>query len=1220
MEDVRPLNPSVHPDPDWFLQRVRQGLACRGHVRDTRIPESLAGLAGVVSVLRAVVDEVRVLLGEDGEKTQGFVQSVRERKEDPWGRDPEGHWADFLTCALARTDWRERDVVEMAVSYLHSIRDRLSPALVHSLADYEALSRGRGGERDRVMAGLIGESRGCLGGLLYAYGKLEESAAAQPFHASQLARLCRLMAWMLGCGETMGPGPETLNEADDEDLWRWMQKLLDAAWAERGLPFPIKDLEKASLYLLERFPASSPHHGHFVRYLLEEDAAYRRILRTFYAPGEVRRQAFRDEVARFNRLPEHAAHRVVYDPEEEEPLVRALFFRPDVVDCFVARERAKELYRALPGLEPRAYLPRVLHETQSLFGYVTPEACERITQCLRLDMDDVIRAVASFKQYGADPSGDILIYVCKGTACFLRGQPRLSRRLGREIGAGREQIGSHGIQYVEMDCFGVCHLAPVIRAGGRFYGNQREEDIPALVKRLVTGPDYDNRRVFIQRLLEKLLSEHRSEPVGELTVSRVGMVSKEEARGQLPLSAWREEFRGRALLLDGIGRVFVAAADTEDTSERFLGRLVEEAVCFRYDAPWQQCAYGAVLPDAHGMVRAWVNVPELWEESFLESTVRPMVEVHDGRVILKADSERFVLGERKDHVLLVESEEHYVMVVLEDDAATASVSAPSPREEKGREAGGFPAGQDRVVLDFARKGRPEDMEDYMAAGGYETVFRVLGSGGEEPWPPERIVEEVSAARLRGRGGAGFPTGKKWEAVRRAVCRVDESDGNKDCVKLIVANGDEGDPGAFMDRTLIEEKPHQVLEGMILAAIAVGARYGVIYVRKEYEDAVRSLENALFQARRKGLLGRNVLGVPGLDFDVEIRLGAGAFVAGEKRAIMRAIEGKPAEPTINAPSNTVRGLWGKPTLLNNVETFANIPVILSGGSRWYASLGTARSGGTKIFSVAGIVKRTGLVEVRFGRTLADVIEICGGIQEGKHLAGVQIGGPSGAILSLTGPRAYLLHTPLDFDTFSEAGAMLGSGGLVFIGDDDDVVRLARHFTDWLREESCGQCPACFRGTEALGRALDRILFGVGTADDIHRLWALGDMIQAGSQCGLGTTAANPVTSALRFFPAAFLHYLLANPEMDLRSLFECLEALRLLTRQDVMRGAGRSRQVVGQSFTLRRHLARFLVEELERMDRWRPSWEKRTERFLELLGLSRWEAGEREVSCQWTEAA
>jgi NADH:ubiquinone oxidoreductase subunit F (NADH-binding) len=403
--------------------------------------------------------------------------------------------------------------------------------------------------------------------------------------------------------------------------------------------------------------------------------------------------------------------------------------------------------------------------------------------------------------------------------------------------------------------------------------------------------------------------------------------------------------------------------------------------------------------------------------------------------------------------------------------------------------------------------------------------------------------------------------------------------------------------------------------MILAALAVEARYGVIYVRKEYEDAVRRLEHALFQARRRGFLGESIFGVEGLNFDLEIRLGAGAFVAGEKRAIMRAIEGEAAEPTLKAVSNTIRGLWGKPTLLNNVETFANVPLIIQKGGEWYADQGTERSGGSKIFSVAGIVNQTGLVEVVFGKTLSDIIAICGGIKEGERLAGVQIGGPSGAILSLTGVRSYLLHTPLDFDTFDQVGAMLGSGGLVFIGEKDDVVRLARHFTDWLSEESCGQCPPCLQGTVSLGRTLDLILLGEGTSDHIHALWAKSDAIKAGSQCGLGMTAANPVTSALRFFPQAFLHYVLLNPRVDRLEIFKTLEALKLLTRENMEGIRGRQRRLEGYVFTLKKHLLRNLFVELERLDQYRPPHQQCAGRFLELLFVAPHEVGGRDVTLE-----
>jgi NADH:ubiquinone oxidoreductase subunit F (NADH-binding) len=404
--------------------------------------------------------------------------------------------------------------------------------------------------------------------------------------------------------------------------------------------------------------------------------------------------------------------------------------------------------------------------------------------------------------------------------------------------------------------------------------------------------------------------------------------------------------------------------------------------------------------------------------------------------------------------------------------------------------------------------------------------------------------------------------------------------------------------------------------MLIAALATGCRYGVIYVRKEYEDAVQRLENAVFEARRYGFLGRQVMEVADFDFDVEIRLGAGAFVAGEKRAIMRAISGQPAEPDLKAVSNIKRGLWGKPTLLNNVETFANVPLIVSRGGAWFRDQGYGASGGTKIFSVAGIVNHTGLVEVRFGRTFRDVLNIAGGVQEGKKLAGVQIGGPSGAILSLAGVRTYLLDAPLDFDVFNRVGAMIGSGGLVFLGEDDDVVRLARHFTAWLAAESCGQCPNCLNGLVSLGATLDRILKGEGTSLDIHTLWGKADIIRADSRCGLGQTAPNPVTSSLRFFPVSYLHYLLDNPRIDTPELFLSLEALHLITRGDA--GISSTAGPGHVTFSLKKGFIRFIFEELEKRDHFRPVAESRPRRFLKLLNLTYSQVGWQGVKVEYSQ--
>lgn len=1221
MSAYEPLDPDMTCRPSWWLERLRWALAHPGPIRDTRIPKDLRPLAKGVSVLRAGLDELRLLVATAPETLRDFLTGLEKEPMGIWGAGPDRPMVRLVQDALARGDWREKDVMDMILEYVSALEPDLPEDVRHAWAMYRAAATSPNGRTRAVLDGMISEARGRLGGLQWVRQSASERGCPQGSLGLPSIRWLRdTLAVMTGCARNLPErSDDDLADMDGAALWRDLEEAIKSAWGKSERSFPVKDVEKASLYLMEDMASRDPNHRFFVRYLVEDESAYRRVLRTCYADEKVQRAALDQEIDRFNRLPEHAAHRVSYDGDEKTWWLKAFFFRPDAVQCFVERERVKDIYNVLKGLDARAYLPRVLHEVQGLFGYVTPEACEKIVERLGLDPEDVLRVVASYKQYSADPSGDIIIYVCKGTACFLRGQPELSRRLTAEIGADVDAVGRYGVQYVEMDCFGVCHLAPVVRAGNRFYGTQKPEDIPRLVNRLIQGPDYENRRFFVERLLEKMLAETVSEPVEILTAVRLGRFSK-TAHGVVPQEpSWEEIEQGCPVILDHKGTVFLQQPDGSTSG---LGRLIPRALPFKTRDVDGSDRFGAVILDDDRCVIRGLGLPDLMDETILDGALRPTARLVDGQVVLSSSDRSIVLGPYTDRVMVAEASDAYVCIVFAGEGSSVHPADDDSNvpEKVSVEDAAFRSVQDRVVLDFAAAGHPTRIDSYRAAGGYESVYRVLGFRGEPRWNPERIIAEVRDARLRGRGGAGFPTGRKWEAMLRAVCRVEPEDGNLDPVKLIVANGDEGDPGAFMDRTLIEEKPHQVLEGMILAAVAVGARYGVIYVRKEYEDAVRRLEDALFEARRCGFLGRDIFGVPGLDFDIEIRLGAGAFVAGEKRAIMRAIEGKPAEPTIKAPSNTVRGLWGKPTLLNNVETFANVPVILQRGSAWYARLGTSRSGGTKIFSVAGIVKKTGLVEVRFGKTLGDIIEICGGIQDGKKLSGVQVGGPSGAILSLTGARAYLLQTPLDFDTFNDAGAMLGSGGLVFIGEDDDVVRLARHFTDWLAEESCGQCPSCFRGTRALGRVLDRILAGQGTAADIHELWALSDVVRAGSQCGLGTTAANPVTSALRFFPAAFFHYLLGNPDMNPREMFEALEALRLLTRQEIVRITGVRRHVEGAAFTLKRHLVRFLVEETEKMDQYRPTSLRMTERLLRLLGLPRYEVGQREVIMEWRDVA
>ena len=395
---------------------------------------------------------------------------------------------------------------------------------------------------------------------------------------------------------------------------------------------------------------------------------------------------------------------------------------------------------------------------------------------------------------------------------------------------------------------------------------------------------------------------------------------------------------------------------------------------------------------------------------------------------------------------------------------------------------------------------PLKIDDYLAHGGYTALRKALTT-----MTPEQVVKEVKDSGLRGRGGAGFPTGLKWDLCRKA----------KGDVKYVLCNGDEGDPGAFMDRSLLEGDPHSVIEAMAIAGFAIGGSQGFAYVRAEYPLAVERLGIAIVQARQHGFLGANILGT-GFAFDIEIRMGSGAFVCGEETALMTSVEGKRGEPRPRPPFPAQAGLWGKPSLLNNVETYANIPVILTRGAAWYASYGTEKSAGTKVFALAGAVRNTGLVEIPIGTPLGDIIyELGGGIPRGKRFKAAQLGGPSGGCI----PRQHL-NVPVDYESLQELGAIMGSGGLIVMDEDTCMVDMARFFLDFVQDESCGKCPPCRIGTKRMLEIVNRICDGQGVEGDIDRLEELGRIIRETSLCGLGQTAPNPVLSTIRYFRAEY----------------------------------------------------------------------------------------------------
>ncbi len=411
--------------------------------------------------------------------------------------------------------------------------------------------------------------------------------------------------------------------------------------------------------------------------------------------------------------------------------------------------------------------------------------------------------------------------------------------------------------------------------------------------------------------------------------------------------------------------------------------------------------------------------------------------------------------------------------------------------------------QHRVALRNCGLINPENIDEYIALDGYQALAKVLNE-----MTPEQVIQTILDSGLRGRGGAGFPTGKKWQLARTIV-----QDGGQ---KYVCCNADEGDPGAFMDRSVLEGDPHAVIEAMAIAGYAIGASQGYIYVRAEYPIAVKRLQIAINQAREYGLLGKNIFG-KGFDFDLDIRLGAGAFVCGEETALMTSIEGKRGEPRCRPPFPAEKGLFQRPTVLNNVETYANIPQIILKGADWFASMGTEKSKGTKVFALGGKINNTGLVEVPMGTTLREIVyEIGGGIPKGKKFKAAQTGGPSGGCI----PTEHL-DVKIDYDNLIAIGSMMGSGGLIVMDEDNCMVDIAKFFLEFTVDESCGKCTPCRIGTKRLYEMLHKITDGNGTLEDLDKMEKLCYYIKNNSLCGLGQTAPNPVLSTLRYFKDEYI---------------------------------------------------------------------------------------------------
>ncbi len=465
----------------------------------------------------------------------------------------------------------------------------------------------------------------------------------------------------------------------------------------------------------------------------------------------------------------------------------------------------------------------------------------------------------------------------------------------------------------------------------------------------------------------------------------------------------------------------------------------------------------------------------------------PVVVVHPGSVYYEEVDPEKVEAIVNEHIVGGVPTDKYMLKEETTDGSPAKTMTESD----------FYTKQERIALRNCGVIDPENIDEYIATGGYEALGRCLTE-----MTPDEVIQTVLDSGIRGRGGAGFPTGKKWKFAS----------GNRGEVqKYVCCNADEGDPGAFMDRSILEGDPHSVFEAMAIAGYAIGADQGYIYVRAEYPIAVNRLEIALKQAREYGLIGKDIFGT-GFDFDIDLRLGAGAFVCGEETALLTSIEGNRGEPHPRPPFPAVKGLFGCPTILNNVETYANIPVIFNKGPEWFSSLGTELSPGTKVFALGGKINNTGLVEVPMGTTLRDVVEnIGGGVPNGKKFKAAQTGGPSGGCI----PSTYY-DIPIDFENLKSIGCMMGSGGLIVMDEDSCMVDIAKFFLEFTVSESCGKCTPCRVGTKRMLEILTRISEGKGEMEDLEKLEELANFIQTNSLCGLGQTAPNPVLSTMRFF--------------------------------------------------------------------------------------------------------
>ncbi len=705
-----------------------------------------------------------------------------------------------------------------------------------------------------------------------------------------------------------------------------------------------------------------------------------------------------------------------------------------------------------------ANLIMILQDIQAVFNYLPPETIEFVSEKLHLPKSQIYSAATFYKSFSLEPRGKHKIDICEGTACHIRGASLLMNQVSDELGIKAGATTADGEFTLEsVHCVGACAMGPVVVIDGTYHGNITAAK---LLKEI-------NKCSAVQECAP--LPGVEAEPSEEKHLEIIEKIDSMQKYKQLQAhlhDAYPID-QPRILVCAGTGclakgSLAVADALSRELSAAGIDRTVNMGVkavgCQRF------CEKGPLVI--------------LYPENILYTRVHSSDACS---IIQKTVIKKEVIDELLYH---------------------------EPGEGMGIEKFTeipFYSKQEQTALRHVGSVDPLDIYDYIAHGGYGSLLKVLYS-----MDPNQVIDIVDRSGLRGRGGGGFPTGKKW----RTAAAVQSN------IRYVICNGDEGDPGAFMDCSIMEGDPHSVIEGMVICAFAVRAAKGYIYVREEYPRALKTLQIAIDQANRAGFLGPNIGGTS-FSFDIQINRGSGAFVCGESTALMQSVEGKVGEPRAKYIRSAERGLYDKPTVLNNVETFVNIPVIIDQGAERFAATGTAGSKGTKVFSVVGKVKNTGLVEVPMGTTLRTIIfDICGGIIEDKAYKAVQTGGPSGGCL----PESKL-DLPVDFDSLNREGSMMGSGGMIVMDENTCMVDVARYFTDFLTHESCGKCAACRLGLDTLHAILERICRGEGEPEDIDQIEKLLLVLENASLCGLGKSAPNPVRSTLTHFKDEYLAHIL-----------------------------------------------------------------------------------------------